>query len=287
MSVLIYMNGQMVRREDAFISPFDHGFLYGMGLFETFRVYNGHPFLLHDHLARLNNGLKVLNINRHFSEKEVKTALDELLRRNQLTNAYIRMNVSAGTGEIGLTTEPYTEPNIIIFAKTLPEHAVKHEKEVTLLKLRRNSPEGEIRLKSHHYMNNLLAKRELGDDPKKEGLFLTEDGFVAEGIASNIFWIKGKTLYTPSVDLGILNGITRQFIMNLAEKIRLSVEEGHYLPSALSEAEEMFVTNSIQEVVPISSFHGEYMPGMTGHYTDLLSDQYKRATSQLLSRHEL
>lgn len=281
------MNGQMVRQEDAFISPFDHGFLYGMGLFETFRVYNGHPFLLKDHLERLHRGLEILNIHRRYSEEEVKTALEELLWRNQMPNAYIRMNVSAGTGEIGLTTAPYIEPNIIIFAKTLPEHAVKHEKEVVLLKLRRNSPEGEIRLKSHHYMNNLLAKRELGETPKKEGLFLTEGGFVAEGIASNIFWIKGKTLYTPSVDLGILNGITRQFVINLAEKNGQSVEEGHYLPSALTDADEMFVTNSIQEIVPISSFQGEYMPGITGHYTALLSDQYKSVTSQLLSRHEL
>lgn len=281
------MNGQMVKQEDAFISPFDHGFLYGMGLFETFRVYNGHPFLLKDHLERLHHGLEILQIHRHYSEKEVKKALEELLGRNQMQNAYIRMNVSAGIGEIGLTTSPYTEPNIIIFAKTLPEHAVKHQKEVILLELRRNSPEGEIRLKSHHYMNNLLAKRELGDDPKKEGLFLTEDGFIAEGIASNIFWIKGNTLYTPSVDLGILNGITRQFVISLAEKSGLVVEEGHYYPFALTDAEEMFVTNSIQEIVPISSFQGQYMPGMTGRYTALLSDQYERATSRLLSRHEL
>ncbi|MFC5733342.1 aminodeoxychorismate lyase [Cytobacillus gottheilii] len=283
----IYLNGQMVKQEEALISPFDHGFLYGMGLFETFRIYDGHPFLLKDHLERLRHGLETMNIRSQFSDEGVQTVLEELLEKNQISNAYIRMNVSAGAGEIGLRAAPYSEPNMIIFAKELPEQAVTHEKEIVVLNLRRNTPEGEIRLKSHHYMNNLLAKQELGDDSKKEGLFLTEGGFAAEGIASNIFWIKGETLYSPSVDLGILNGITRLFVMRLAEKNGLSVEEGHYLPSALTEADEIFVTNSIQEIVPVSAFENGVMPGMDGKYTMLLSYQYKSLTSQLLSRHEL
>lgn len=285
--MFIYLNGQIVKKEDAMISPFDHGFLYGVGLFETFRIYDGHPFLLDDHLERLNHGLEVLNIRHRFHREETNSILQALLEKNKLRNAYIRLNLSAGTGDIGLQTASYEEPNIIIFTKPLPPAGELTEKKAILLEQKRNTPEGDERLKSHHFLNNILAKREIGDSPEKEGIFLSRDGFLAEGIVSNLFWKKGNFLYTPALSTGILNGITRQFVMERAKKHSLSVQEGHYTLEQALEAEEMFVTNSIQEIVPLSSFNRHVLPGKTGEWVQRLHQDYRLFCKSLWSRHDL
>lgn len=281
----VYLNGEVIRKEEAVISPFDHGFLYGMGLFETFRVYNGHPFLLDDHLERLNHSLKLLNIEAQYSREQILTALRQLLKKNNLANGYIRLNVSAGIGEIGLQTKPYEEPNLIIFSKPLT--AMNKEKKAVILNLKRNTPEGQERLKSHHYLNNILAKREIGDAIDSEGIFLTEEGFLAEGVVSNLFWIKGNVLFTPAIETGILNGITRQFVMKLASKQGMTIKEGFFPIESAKEAEEVFVTNSVQEIVPIASFNGKSKPGISGEKVNELQRQYKYVCESLWSRLEL
>ncbi|CAM3780993.1 aminodeoxychorismate lyase [Cytobacillus oceanisediminis] len=283
----LYLNGKVVKKEEAAISPFDHGFLYGMGLFETFRVYEGHPFLLDDHLERLNQSLDVLNIEASFTRSQLAEALELLLKKNGYKDAYIRMNVSAGMGEIGLQTDPYTKPNTIIFCKPLPPRSARQEKQAVLLKIPRNTPEGAERLKSHHFLNNILAKREAGNDPGTEGVLLTKEGFLAEGVVSNLFWIKDHVLFTPSIETGILNGITRKFVIRLAETMGLSVREGMYRPEDVWKANEAFVTNSIQEIVPISSFGGHSMPGLSGEKTSKLQSSYERYCECLWSRNEL
>jgi 4-amino-4-deoxychorismate lyase len=283
----IYLNGKYLKKEEATLSPFDHGFLYGMGLFETFRVYEGHPFLLDDHLERINQGLDALNINYRFKREATNRILQELLKRNELENAYIRLNVSAGIGEVGLQVAPYNEPNIIIFPKPLPPSGELAEKRAVLLKLKRNSPEGNERLKSHHFMNNILAKREIGDSADQEGIFLTEKGFLAEGIVSNIFWKKENVIYTPSVETGILNGITRQFVIDLVKKMGLRVEEGLYTIEQVLDAEEMFVTNSIQEIVPIYTFENHQLPGKRGELVKGIHLNYRHYCKGLWSRHSL
>lgn len=285
--MLIYLNGRFINKEDARISPFDHGFLYGIGLFETFRVYDGHPFLLDDHLERLNHGLAELSIQQQYTRKEIKNILQELLERNQLTNAYIRLNVSAGLGEVGLQVEPYLQPNLIIFPKPLPPAGEIIEKKAVLLKVKRNSPEGNQRLKSHHYLNNVLAKREIGDFPDVEGIFINEQGYLAEGIVSNLFWIKGNVLYSPSLHTGILNGITRQFVIQLGWKNNLQIREGLYSIEEALEADEMFVTNSIQEIVPITSFEGRNFPGKEGPWVQKFHQDYRQYCKNLWSRHSV
>ncbi|MFE8704059.1 aminodeoxychorismate lyase [Cytobacillus sp. FJAT-54145] len=282
----IFLNGQVIKKEDAMISPFEHGFLYGLGLFETFRVYNGHPFLLDDHLARLNSGLEILNIKKQLTRDDVVSYLGDLLGKNGYDNAYIRLNVSAGNGEIGLQTAEYVEPNLIIFSKPLPEVVSMSEKKAKLLKLNRNTPEGDERLKSHHYLNNILAKREIGDDQSVEGIFLTREGFIAEGVVSNIFWTKGNTLYTPSIDTGILNGITRRFILKLGKKNGFEIKEGLFSTEGF-DADEIFVTNSIQEIVPVIDFNGIKFPGNKGEVVQRLYHQYRHYSGSLWSRHQI
>jgi len=281
------MNGQLVNKEEAAISPFDHGFLYGMGLFETFRVYEGHPFLLDDHIKRLNDGLQTLGITKTFTRDEVNEWIQQLLKKNNISDANVRLNVSAGVGEVGVLTGPYLEPNVIMFMKPLPKAGEMFNKKAVLLELNRNTPEGEWRLKSHHYMNNILAKKEIGNDSNIEGIFLTREGYLAEGIVSNLFWIKENILYTPSIQTGILNGITRQFIMKLAERNHFTIEEGFFEPNVLSEAEEVFVTNSIQEIVPISTFGYIDFPGNKGKWVQEFQKQYRHYTKQIWTRTEV
>ncbi len=283
----IYINGKIIPHEKAQISVFDHGFMYGAGLFETFRTYRGHPFLLDSHLGRLNKGLRQLNIDRSFCREEINQIIQRLLNENKLENAYIRFNVSAGIGGIGLQTSSYTEPNVIMYMKSLQTGESLGEKKAEWLRIRRNTPEGDERLKSHHYLNNLLAKREIGEDVQMEGLFLTKEGYVAEGITSNLFWIRNGILYTPSVETGILNGITRRFILALAAQSGLEVREGLYKQENLLEADEVFITNSIQEIVAIKSIGSESYKGVSGPIVQMLYTRYKDNCSYLWSIDEL
>jgi 4-amino-4-deoxychorismate lyase len=285
--MFVYMNGQFVSKDEITISPFDHGFLYGLGVFETFRIYNGHPFLLDDHLERLNASLRVLNIKVEFTREESLKILEGLLAKNDLKDAYIRFNVSAGNGEIGLQTESYLEPNIIVFAKPLPQAGSMSEKKAVLLDLKRNTPEGAERLKSHHYLNNVLAKREAGPAMDTEGIFLTNESYLAEGIVSNIFWYKDDILYTPAVETGILNGITRRFVIALARNEGIEVREGFYKKEEAEAAEEMFLTNSIQEIVPVTEFSGKSFPGKAGMLVNRLFGKYAASRETLWSRSKL
>ncbi|WP_316572815.1 aminodeoxychorismate lyase [Neobacillus sp. YIM B06451] len=283
----IWQNGRLVKKEEASISPFDHGFLYGVGLFETFRVYGGHCFLLDDHLERLNAGLELLQIEKKVTRVEAEGAVKSLLEANGYLDAYIRLNVSAGTGEIGLRSEPYDSPEMLIFSKPLPPATQLQEKGGKILSLNRNTPEGLERLKSHHYLNNLLAWREIRHSPGVEGIFLTREGYVAEGIVSNVFWAKQGILYTPSVHTGILNGITRQFVMGLAEKSGIEVRQGLYLLQDLYEADEVFFTNSIQEIVACPRIGDANFEGLNGKLAGFLHRRYAEGRSSFYSRSEI
>jgi 4-amino-4-deoxychorismate lyase len=285
--MFVYMNGMFIKKDEITISPFDHGFLYGLGVFETFRIYGGHPFLLEDHLERLNGSLRLLNIEAEFTRGESIKILDVLLAKNNFRDAYIRFNVSAGNGEIGLQTESYREPNVIVFAKPLPQAGGMSEKKALLLNLRRNTPEGAERLKSHHYLNNVLAKREAGPAMDTEGIFLTEEGFLAEGIVSNIFWYRDGVLYTPAVETGILNGITRRFVIALARNAGIEVREGFYKEEEAEAADEIFLTNSIQEIVPVTEFSGKSFPGKAGEVVISLFGKYEANRETLWSRTQL
>ncbi len=283
----MYLNGQVICEEEAVIPVFDHGFMYGLGLFETFRVYNGHPFLLDDHLHRLNDGLKEMNIEKSFEREEVVAIIQSLLDKNNIKNAYVRWNVSAGNGMIGLQTEPYIEPNTIVYIKSLPKANGMVEKTGQIVTIPRNTPEGAFRLKSHHFFNNILAKREIGTDMTIEGIFLTKEGYVAEGVTSNLFWVIEGILYTPSLQTGILNGITRQFILNLAESVGLEVKEGMFSLNMLAEAEEVFATNSIQEIIPIKRVDKYGYKGIEGNIVTVLHEKYRIHSKQLWSVKEL
>ncbi|MGO4890166.1 aminodeoxychorismate lyase [Anaerobacillus sp. MEB173] len=282
----IYLNGEIVKQEDAKISVFEHGFMYGLGLFETFRVYKGHPFLLDDHFQRLRAGLKELEIDWPMNRPEILMIINDLLEVNKLTekDAYVRFNVSAGVGHLGLQQEPYQQPTTIVYMKELPLQNEVVEKQGMILKTKRNSPEGNVRLKSHHFLNNIYGRREVGTDLNCEGIFLNDKGFLSEGVVSNIFWVKDGIVYTPSVETGILDGITRRFVFALLTHNEILYQTGYYTKEDLYNAEEVFVTNSIQEIVPLCSVDGISFAGKTGQVTTQLINDYNAYKKNLWSR---
>lgn len=209
---------------------------------------------------------------------------------NELKEAYIRYTITAGEDILGLPAGDYQEPNHLLYIKALPKVPDKlysEGKELQLLSLRRNTPEGAVRFKSLHYMNNILAKRELRGYASAasgaEGLMLTAQDFIAEGIVSNIFFIQNNKLYTPDLSTGILPGITREMVMELASSAGISVEEGTYHWERLKTADEVFLTNSVQEIVPVTSlWHNDLRctigNGRCGRITAILISLYRERT---------
>jgi 4-amino-4-deoxychorismate lyase len=274
----IYINGKVLTKEEAVISPYDHGFMYGLGAFETFRTYNGFPYLIDEHIDRLQEALKELNISAVINKEHVIEMVQTLLQKNKLEDAYFRLNVSAGNGDIGLQTDPYENPVVILYTKPLPQ-SIASAKELVLLNTVRNTPEGKQRLKSHHYLNSILGKRELKDPAGQEGMFLTEEGFISEGTVSNLFWFKDGTLFTPGLSTGILNGITRKWVLNASEKMNIPFETGNYKINELHNADEVFLTNSIQELIPVNRFEQKHFPGAEGQLFQKLKAKYTEDTN--------
>jgi 4-amino-4-deoxychorismate lyase len=288
----IAMNGVLCASETAVISVYDHGFLYGIGLFETFRTYGGRPFLLKEHLARLAGGCSELAIVYEPDEERINHMVGQLLEANGLEDGYFRLSVSAGTDILGLPGGSYEEPNEILYVKPLPVPSAAQGSEgrpLQLLDTRRNTPEGELRLKSFHYMNSILGKRELARYPwatGAEGLFLDDCGFISEGTVSNIFFVSEGVLRTPALETCILPGITRDWILATAQAAGITVEEGFYPWEALLEADEIFLTGSIQGLTPVTRLYdpdgGSLIVGgaSVGAVTARLSELYALAVQQ-------
>lgn len=290
----IGMNGGIVEAAEAVIPVMDHGLLYGMGLFETFRTYKGKPFLLERHLSRLMDSCRELGIVHRADAERISRWITELMEANGLQDAYIRYTVTAGEGLLGLPAGDYLRPSEILFAKELPaanEMLYEKGRDMRRLSLPRNTPESSVRLKSLHYMNNILAKRELAEYPSHsdgpiEGLMLTAAGEVAEGIVSNVFFVKAGRLYTPDVSTGILPGITRAVVLELAADLGMEVEEGRYSWEFFTGADEIFTTGSVQEIVPVTTLigaEGESLvigQGLVGPITRTLLSAYRRKAGQ-------
>lgn len=254
----VELNGSVMDASEAVISVYDHGFLYGIGLFETFRTYEGKPYLLDRHMKRLCSGCDQLGIQYTPNMEELRSSVNELLEANELKDGYIRLTVSAGEAELGLPTGDYEQPNVLMLVKALPpvnDAVHMRGRELRLLQTRRNTPEGEVRFKSLHYMNNIIAKRELlasGAASGAEGLMLSREGWLAEGIVSNLFFAKDNVVYTPELATGILPGITRERVLGLAGSAGYETEEGLYSLEKLQTADEIWLTNSIQELFPVT-----------------------------------
>ena len=252
-------NGEVIEREKVWIPVEDHGFLYGMGLFETFRTYNSVPFLFDAHWERLMKSLDELWIHFPYTKADIEAAIQQLCRQNDAPNLYIRLNVSAGVAPLGLHAGRYEAPNVTMIVKPLPEAVEPQEKRVEAIPFPRSRPEAAFRLKSHHYMNNILGKRTL-QDQDAEGLFADEQGYVVEGLVSNIFWVgSDDVLCTTPLSSGALAGVTRNWVMK-----HFPVVEQPITFAELAVAKEIWMTNSIQQIAPVTHYQDHHYPGKDG-----------------------
>jgi branched-chain amino acid aminotransferase len=285
MDQIIYLNGQLKPRFEARLSPCDHGFLYGYGLFETMRAYNGHIFRLDSHLTRLLHstesiGLAHTILTTEKGKQSLKIACVETLEANRLKDARLRLTVSAGEGD--MTPDPITcsSPTVLITARNvdpLPPEKYETGFRTILSSRRRNSQSPLSRLKSTCYMENILARiaaRAAGCD---EAILLNEQGYLAEGSITNIFVASNRELITPSLESGVLPGITREVVLEIARAANIKTLEGKVELKELIEAEEAFVTNSIMELMPLTWFEGKPIgTGKPGLLTRELSVAYRR-----------
>ncbi|MEK4243814.1 aminodeoxychorismate lyase [Psychrobacillus sp. FSL K6-2684] len=266
-----WKDGQLFKASELTVSAYDHGFLYGLGFFETFRTYNGEVFLWDEHWSRLSKALSDFRIAIPYEKQSILKAVNLLTAANNGEDGYFRLNVSAGIHDMGLQPSDYPQPTVIIFRKPLPSTVRGKEKSAIWLKTVRNSPESSIRHKSHHFANNVQARFEIDSLATQEGIFVNAEGFVAEGITSNVFWVKDGKVYTPSVETGILNGTTRKWIL---KNCTMDIAEGLYTKSQLELADEVFITNAVQEIVPIKSIGEKQFLGNQGPVYKVLHKQY-------------
>ncbi|QRG67869.1 aminodeoxychorismate lyase [Brevibacillus choshinensis] len=275
----VYVNGTIYPAEEASVSVLDHGFLYGIGLFETLRVYDRRLFLWEAHYARLCSGLLALRIMPAWTSEELADAVLQTIEANGLRDAYVRLSITAGPEGVGLVAGGYERPSLFVFARPVaPLTDPPQPKRLQTLELPRQTAEGHQRFKSHNYLNNALAKLELGKAPSDvEGLFLTHDGYLAEGIVSNLFWVTEGCLFTPALETGILDGVTRQHVLWLAKQLELPTVEGRFRLEALREADEVFVTNSVQEIVPVREIDGHIVTSSYGKHTRELHRAYRQS----------
>jgi branched-chain amino acid aminotransferase len=278
--MLVYLNSRFVPKEEATVSVFDHGYLYGDGIYETMRAYNGTLFLLDRHLERLTHSANAISLMLPTPLEEIGKALKETLRVNNLTEAYVRLHFSRGPGEIGLDPALCPEPTMVIMARPFKDYPAEYYERgvsVAIVKTRRNHPLAlDPSIKGTNFLNNILAKIESIRAGAYEGIMLNWEGFVAEGTICNIFMVKAGTLVTPALSVGILAGVTRGLVLDLADREHIPTQEAAFGPQELMTADECFITNSTIEVMPVTIIDGKLIGnGKPGTVTAALARAYK------------
>ncbi|OFW58874.1 MAG: branched-chain-amino-acid transaminase [Actinobacteria bacterium RBG_16_64_13] len=251
----IYIDGEFYSKEDAKVSVFDHGLLYGDGVFEGIRNYGGRVFELDPHIDRLYASAKVIALEIPLSREELVEAMMETIRRNEGENDYIRLVVTRGVGDLGLNPSKCPKATVFCIVGNItlyPAEVYERGFKVKTLSTRRNDPQAvNPAIKSLNYLNNVMGSLELRGVDVNEGLFLTTSGYVCECTADNVFLIKGNKLMTPSPALGALPGITRAVVMRLAAGVGMELEEGFYTLYDVYNADEAFLTGTAAEVGPV------------------------------------
>ena len=251
----IFLNKGLVPQDEARVSVLDRGFLYGDSVFETLRAYGGRPFMLFSHLERLARSAAALEIDIPMSMEELRSAVYSTLEANSLKDAYIRVMVSRGMGPPGFDPTVETTPTLVVLARQInvyPDSMYSEGVRLIVSTIRRNPAEAlDPAVKSGNFLNNIRAKAQASRAGAFEAVMLNMRGLLAECTASNLFFASRDVLHTPSTSVGILDGITRGLIIELARKLGVEVQEGEYALDRLLEAREVFLTNTTTEVMPV------------------------------------
>lgn len=280
--LLVYLDGEFVPENEARISIFDHGFLYGDGVFEGIRAYNGRVFRLREHIDRLYDSAKAIDLEIPISKNEFMEIILETLRKNNLRDAYIRPIVTRGVGDLGLDPRKCSKPSIIVITKPwgklygdLYERGLK----AVTVGVRRNAFDTlPPNIKSLNYLNNILAKIEANAKGGDEAIFLDRNGYVSEGSGDNIFIVKNGKILTPPT-INNLKGITRDAVIELIEKLKIPFRETNLGLYDLYTADEVFVTGTAAEIAPIVVIDGRKIgDGKPGEVTKRLMEEFRKLT---------
>jgi len=284
-SLLVYIDGEYLPQEEAKISVYDHGFLYGDGVFEGIRAYHGRVFKLDEHLDRLYRSARAIMLEIPLSREALRAAVLESLKRNRLSDGYVRLIVTRGRGDLGLDPRKCTAgPSVVIIADKIalyPPEMYEKGLEVMTVATRRNLPEAlSPAIKSLNYLNNIVAKLEVIRAHLLEGIMLNHQGFVAEATGDNIFIYRQNRLITPPLWVGILEGIRRDTVMDLAREAGLSVAEEVFNQYDLYNADECFLTGTAAEIVPVVKIDGRVVgEGKPGPITKDLIARLRELTA--------
>ncbi len=279
----IYLNGKFVNSHEARVSVFDHGLLYGDGVFEGIRSYDGLVFKLREHIQRLYESAHTLMLKIPMEQAELVNVVKQTLRVNQLRNAYIRLVVTRGEGDLGLDPRKCGRPTVFVIADKIELYPKKlYEEGLALITVatQRNVPEAlNPQIKSLNYLNNILAKIEAITAGYEEAIMLSPSGYVTECTGENLFIVKDKQLLTPPPYIGVLRGITRQAVMELGKELRLQVREELLTRHDLFNAQECFLTGTAAEIVPVVKIDGRAIgAGAPGAITKKLQRAFHQLT---------
>jgi len=282
--LLIYIDGNFYPKSEAKISVYDHGLLYGDGVFEGIRAYNGIVFKLKEHIDRLYKSAHPIFLKIPLTKAELTEAVLKTLKKNKLTNAYIRLVVTRGIGDLGLDPRKCPKPTIIIITEPLLQlhSAEKVENGISTIItwVKRNPVDTTTHeMKSLNYLNSILGKIEANNTGADEAICLDKTGYVCEGVGENIFIVRDGTLLTPPLSSGALDGITRALIIRLAKKLGIEVIERNITPNELFTADEVFFTGTAAEVAPIREVNKRVIgTGKPGPVTKRLMREFEKAT---------
>ena len=279
----IYIDGKYRSERDAKVSVFDHGLLYGDGVFEGIRAYHGRVFKLKEHTDRLFCSAKAILLEIPMSHAALVKATVETCRANKLRDGYIRLVVTRGVGTLGLNPRTCKKPSVIIIADKIqlypPEYYERGLDIVTVPTTRNLHSALNPAIKSLNYLNNILAKIEANNAGVEEAVMLNAEGFVAECTGDNLFIVKNRALFTPPLSAGALYGITRQTVIELAEEAGLKVSEPNLTRYDLFNADECFLTGTGAELIPVVKIDGRFIgTGNPGPITRRLEEDYHALT---------
>jgi len=281
----IYLNGKLVEKEKAHISVFDHGLLYGDGVFEGIRTYDSLIFRMKEHIDRLYKSADAIELAIPMTKTKMIEAVIRTLKANKLKDGYIRLVVTRGVGDLGLDPRKCSKPTVFIITDKIslyPPEVYQNGLDIVTASTMRNHPNAvNPRLKSLNYLNNILAKIEAIDAGTLEAVMLNHLGYVAECTGDNIFIVRDGRLYTPPIAAGILEGITRDEIIDIARVFKIEVREENLTRQDLYTADECFLTGTAAEVVPVVRIDKRTIgDGKPGAVTKRLAEEFHRRTRE-------
>ncbi|MCM8761345.1 MAG: branched-chain-amino-acid transaminase [Candidatus Omnitrophica bacterium] len=283
-SLKIYLDGKLVEKHEAAVSVFDHGLLYGDGVFEGIRTYDSLVFRLKEHIDRLYKSADAIQLKIPLTKMEMMEAVIMTLKANRLTDAYIRLVVTRWGGDLGLDPRKCKRPTIFIITDKIalyPKEFYEKGLAIVTATTKRNLPQAlDPRIKSLNYLNNILAKIDAIESGAEEAIMLTNDDYVAECTGDNIFIVKDGELLTPPPDVGALEGITRDAVIGIARRNGIPFKEKMLRMEDVYAADEVFLTGTAAEIIPVVAIDGRKIgAGEPGAITLKLRNEFKKLTA--------